>query len=95
MIRNLNRLNFKGYGSVSLERAPDNGQSAKSMERQTLHLSQGEVPIYRAVSEVWLNYSTGMTVLSVSQDGRDFQHFYLDKPVYIQPDIYYCLSPCL
>ena len=93
MIRNLNQLNFKGYGTVSAERAPGSGVSAKAEERQSLSLVQGDAPIYRAVSEVWFYYTRGMTVLSVSKDGADFQHYYLDKPVCIHPGIYFCLSP--
>ena len=53
MIRNLNQLNFEGYGTVSAERAPGSGVSAKAEERQSLSLVQGDAPIYRAVSEVW------------------------------------------
>ena len=93
MIRNLNQMNFKGYGTVCAEKAPGKAAIPAPDDREKLQLAQGEVPVYRAVSEVWFFYSSGMTVLSVSQDGEDFQHFYLDKPVHIHPGIYYCLSP--
>jgi len=91
MIRNLNQLNFKGFGTVLPERA---GAPTGIAERKTLTLTMQDAPIYRAVSEVWLYSSrTGMTVLSVSTDKENFQHYYLDKPVCIDPGIYFCLSP--
>lgn len=94
MIRNLNPLSFKGYGTISPERAPDASVSARNAGRQELALTRQDTPIYRAVSEVWLySSSTGMTVLSVSNDKENFQHYYLDKPVCIDPGIYFCLSP--
>ncbi len=90
MIRNLNQLNFKGFGTILPERV---GVPTGSTERQELLLTRRSVPIYRAVSEVWLYSSTGMTVLSVSKDTKNFQHYYLDKPVCLDPNVYFCLSP--
>ena len=90
MIRNLNQLNFKGFGTVSPER-PDRGENAPGGQRITL--KQGDVPIFRAKGEVWIQSVSSMTVLSVSTDGEEFQHFYLDKLICIQPGIYYCLYP--
>lgn len=93
MIQHLNRLDFKNYGIVSLEHAPADNIPTSKGSRVMLPLDQEPPVIYQAVSEVWLNYGTGMTVLSVSKDNREFQHFYLDKSVCIQPEVYFSLSP--
>ena len=90
MIRNLNQLNFKGFGTLLPERA---GAPTGAAERKELLLTCRKVPVYRAVSEVWLYSSSGMTVLSVSADGKNFQHYYLDKPVCLDPNVYFCLYP--
>ena len=93
MIQNLNRLNFKSYGTVSPEHAPADNAPASYELREVLPLNQEPPTVYQAVSEVRLNYGAGMTVLSVSKDNRDFQHYYLDKSVCIHPGIYFSLSP--
>ena len=91
MIRNLNHLSFKSFGTVCAEKAISN--SNKPDPRQELRLTQGEATVWQAKTQVWLSFVQGMTVLSVSLDGTDFQHFYLNKPVYIRPGVYFCLSP--
>ncbi len=93
MIQNLNRLNFKSYGTVSPEHAPADNAPANCESREVLSLDQETTTVYQAVSEVWLSYSAGMTVLSVSTDNREFQHYYLDKSVCIHPGVYFSLSP--
>ena len=93
MIRNLNRLNFKDYGHVLTEKSPSGDTVAKNSDPTPLLLTQNDLQVFQADTEVWINYSTGMTILSVSNDAEDFQHYYLDKPVRIRPGIYFCLSP--
>ena len=78
MIRNLNQLNFNGFGTVAPERKE---QSDSSETRQRLEASQDDAPIYQAASDTWLYGVSGMTVLSVSTDGTALQDFYLDKTV--------------
>ena len=92
MIGNLNPIAFKGYGTVLPERAHAGKKNEKD-SRFLRQLSQSETVIYRAKSEVWLDFGTGMTVLSVSNDGDHFRQFYLDKPICIKPDIYFALHP--
>lgn len=89
MILNLNAVSFQGFGTVDPER-----QSGKKVEKDalTITLNQDEAMIYRARSHTWVNRSRGMTALSVSHDGKRFRHYYLDKPVQIRQDVYYCLS---
>ena len=90
MIRNLNQLNFNGFGTVAPERK---SQPDSTAGRKRLLASQDHAPIYRAESDTWLYGVTGMTVLSVSTDGEKFQDFYLDKTVCIRPGVYFCISP--
>ena len=93
MIRNLNQLNFSGFGTISPERPPAPDAILKVPGRTVLHLQHRDAPIYRAACDTWLYPNSGMTVLSVSADSQDFQHFYLDKPVCVDSGIYFCLSP--
>lgn len=95
MIRNLNQVNFRGFGTILPERSPDARQVDSQESGKTLHLSGGEAPVYQAQSETWLCCGSGMTVLSVSADNQAFQHYYLDKPVYIKPGIFFSLCPFL
>ncbi len=92
MIRNLNQVTFQGFGNVP----PERNQSAKLFEKSEalpLHLSQAETLIYRAKADTWVTFDTGLSVLSVSRDGEIYQHFYLDKPVCIKPDVLFAVSP--
>jgi len=93
MIRNLNPFNFKGFGAVSPERAPGSEAPFAYDNRMEVHLAKGTVPVYQATGDVLFSFGSGMTVLSVSKDGKDFQHFYLDKNVRIDAGVYFCLSP--
>ena len=90
MIRNLNPLTFTGFGTVISERA---NASTPDLPRTTISASGESVHIYQAVSETWVFFTTEMTILSVSADGTQFQDFYLDKTVCIQPGIYFCIQP--
>lgn len=93
MIRNLNQVGFQGFGSILPERAR-NGKTVERSNRQTLMLTPGDALVYRAMSEVWLNYcGTGMTILSVSNDGDNYFHFYLDKPVCVKNGVIFSLTP--
>ncbi len=92
MIRNLNQVTFQGFGTVPPERA----QNAKLFDKNAAlswKLSQAETALYRAVSETWIGCGSGMSVLSVSQDGENFQQFYLDKMVCIRPEVWFSLNP--
>ena len=90
MIRNLNQLNFRGFGTVAPERRD---QSATPGNRMRLEARQDNVPLYRATGDTWLYSTGGMTVLSVSTNGEDFQDFYLDKTVCIRKDVYFSIAP--
>ena len=92
MIRNLNQMTFQGFGTVP----PERNQSAKFFDRNAADswkLSPVEAVICRAKAEVWVTSGTGMSVLSVSKDGENYQDYYLDKPVCIRQDVLFALSP--
>ena len=92
MIQNLNQVSFQGFGNVPPERT----QSAKLFEKNeaiSLHLSQAQTVIYCAKADTWVTFDNGISVLSVSHDGENFQHFYLDKPVCIKEGIRFAVSP--
>ena len=91
MIRNLNQMTFQGFGSVP----PERSQGAAYIDKSTAsvwELSGQEGIVCRAKSDTWVTFGTGMSVLSVSQDGESYQHYYLDKPVCIRPGILFALS---
>ena len=92
MIRNLNQVSFQGFGTI----APERGQSGKSAdrgERCVMQLYPGPAKVLKAVSDVWVNCGSGMSVLSVSADGDTFYHFYLDKAVCVKAGIRFSLTP--
>ncbi len=92
MIKNLNQVTFQSYGSTLPERkqAP---ATNKFTEQWVLSSNQAEIPLYRATSETSLYLMSGKSILCVSCQNRDFEHFYFDKPVCIKPDTYFFLSP--
>ena len=92
MIRNLNQVTFQGFGSVVSER----GQTARTGDKDTgvlVQLSSSEAVLYRAKADTRVACAKGMSVLSVSHDGEQFRHFYLDKSVYIKNGVYFMLNP--
>lgn len=93
MIRNLNQMTFQGFGTVP----PERNQALKDFDKIAVSwpLSQTETPLYRAIADTYVRCGTGMTVLAVSQDGENFQHFYLDKGVLIREGTFFGLSPFL
>ena len=92
MIRNLNPISFRSFGSVVSERS----YGARTFEKTgtvDLRIACGDVVVYRACGETFLSMSSGMGVLSVSSDGENFQSFYLDKQVRVQPGVRFSLVP--
>ena len=90
MIRNLNQLNFSGFGTVAPERK---GQSDGTDVRKRLESGADHAPLYRAECDTWLFGVGGMTVLSVSKDGGVFQDFYLDKTVCVRKGVCFSIAP--
>ena len=90
MIRNLNQLNFSGFGSVASERKT---QFTGASPRKQLEAGAHSAPLYQAQCDTWLYGAGGMTVLSVSIDGVLFRDFYLDKTVCIRQGVYFSIAP--
>ncbi len=91
MIRNLNQVTFQRFGTVP----PDREQIKKPSDREpgfVLPLNRQEAAVFCAKSETRLSCHSGKSVLSVSRDGKTFQHFYLDKIAYIKSGVYFSLS---
>ncbi len=90
MIQNLNQVTFQGFGTVLPERAQAGQPTPKNAVR--MKLTQMEAYLYRASADTLLNCTGDMCVLSVSLDGADYRHYYLDKSVSIRKDIFFSLS---
>ena len=90
MIQNLNQVNFQGFGTVLPERA----QTVASVPKNAVQikLPQAEAAVYRTKADTLLGCSGNMCVLSVSKDGENYQHYYLDKSVSIRPGVLFSLS---
>ncbi len=94
MIRNLNQVTFQPFGIVPSERT----QNARNIDRnaaKTWQLSQEKSDVFRARSEVFLTSGTGSAILYASLDGVNVFHYYLDKPVIINPGVMYAVVPFL
>ena len=90
MIRNLNQVNFQGFGTILPERSRS-ARTGSGEQRQTLQLDGDHAPVYRCDEDVWLVCGAGMTVLSVSHDAVEYQDFYLDKAVCVKAGVYFSL----
>lgn len=92
MIQNLNPMAFQSFGIIM----PERKQTAIIPDPQihlSLHSEQKEIPLYRTVCDTLLFLSSGKSVLSVSNNGETFQHFYFDKPVNLKKGIFFSLLP--
>jgi AraC-like DNA-binding protein len=92
MIQNLNQMSFQKFGTLLPDR--NKGASvADDAKKLALDPLQTEFPLYRAAADTTLQLTGGKSVLSVSNDGESFLHFYFDKPVCIKTNTYFCLFP--
>jgi len=91
MIRNLNQVNFRSYGSVLPERAHSASPFPKE-KAETISLDSDRAPIYRAKSDIWIAGCMGMSILSVCSGKDEYLHFYLDKPVKLKSGVQFALS---
>ncbi len=92
MICNLNQLSFQQYGSIDSERVNARNLTQKGAQSHVMELGSLDAAVYRSQGRVWVCNDSNMSVLSVSTDGEDYQHFYLDKVVCINPGTYFTLS---
>lgn len=88
MIRHLDPESFHGFGTILADR----GSLAKRPNHHSVFLEEGTLSSYRTVAPVWLGAEAGLTVLSVSRDGADYEDFYLDKAVQLKSGIWFRLT---
>ncbi len=93
MIRHLNPMTFQEYGTILPERPDSTEPIGKGDHVRRMNLTQGELPVYRALSDTWLYSRSAMTVLAVRRGNEEYRHFYLDKPVTLRADVVFCLIP--
>ena len=86
MIQNLNKVSFQPFGAVV-------GGQADSTVGQVLQLSQAQLCVYKAQSDTRLMGVGSMMVLAVSHNDSDYTLFYLDKPVSVNKDVFFCMIP--
>ena len=92
MILHLNQFGFYRYGVREPDRKPEDiRQEAKLTQK--VRLNWEKQTVYQAVSDTRILPDGSMTVLSVSEDGKNFESFYLDQPVCVCKDNYFYLTP--
>lgn len=87
MIQNLNSEDFRRYGK------PLSSVHHPNANFHSVLLPAEQTAFYQAVAPTWLGAESGITVLSVSLDGKQYVDFYLDQPVQLKPRIYFSLTP--
>lgn len=87
MIQNLNQENFQGFGHVLPEK-PASVHAVRKDDGTVLKLAQSEIPVFFTKSDTRVSCEQGIGVLSVSLDGENYRHYYLDKPIYVNADVY-------
>lgn len=85
MIENLNRLSFQPFGTIISEIPAEIGWA------QQLTLMAGTAPAWQARASTIISCTSGMAVLSISDDGVHYHDFYLDKPVSVNAGLYFSL----
>ena len=92
MIRHLNPMTCQEYGTILPERPDSTEPVGKGDYVRRLSLTQGDLPVYRTLSDTWLYSPNAMTVLAIRK-GEEYVHYYLDKPVSLRADVVFCLIP--
>ncbi len=95
MVEILSQLNFQSFGVVLPERTETDRLETRGDSEEILSLIQSDTPIYLSKGECWLCCAEGNVTLSVSHDNANYRHFYLDRPVWVNPGVYFSLSPFL
>lgn len=88
MICNLSPEAFCTFGSI-----PGKTERPLRANNHSVSLSPHSTWTYRAGSKTWVAGESGVTVLSVSEDGEDYRDFFLDRPVILHDGIWFRLSP--
>lgn len=88
MIRNLHPEEFAHFGTI----LADDGKRPGIPNHHSVFLPEGTATDYRTAAPLWLGAESGQSILSVSQDGKDFADFYLDKTVQLKGGIHFRLT---
>ena len=88
LIRHLEREGFLPFGSVLQDTA---NLRAKPNHHSVL-IPEGTVTEYCSVGSLWLGMESGLAILSVSIDGKQFDDFYLDKSIQLKSGICFRLT---
>lgn len=89
MIRRIDPTLFHSYGAVLKDwDVPD-----ANLCRHTLELTSGSAPIWQCRDTVYLRRDSGMTRICISSDGENFHHYYLDRPLQLNPGVWFSLAP--
>lgn len=87
MICNLSPEVFCTFGSI-----PGKEERPLRANNHSVSLSPHNTWTYRTGSKTWIAGESGMTVLSVSEDGDFYRDFFLDRPVILHDGIWFRLS---
>lgn len=92
MIQHLNQLSLYHFGVREPGKdAQSIRQAAKTIREEVLN---GEMQnLFRTTADTYIIPKGGMTVLSVSTDGKKFESFYLDQIVRLYDNVCFYLSP--
>ena len=88
MIWNLNQMNFQKFGII----LPDKQKASVQANNHSIPLTPENTCVYQSIAGVWVSNESGQTILSVSEDGEQYQDFYLDKAVKISKGIWFALT---
>ena len=91
MIRNLQIDIFQPFGTLLPEGTPGPGRA----NRLSFPLSEGVTSLYQTTAQTYLNFESGMPILSVSTDGKNFLDFYLDRSICLHRGVYFRLTSFL
>ena len=84
MIRHLNPENFCQFGTI----LSDRGSLSWKPNHHSIYLPGGTVNRYQTVAPLWLGSEAGLGILSLSLDGKNYEDFFLDKPVQLKGGIW-------
>ena len=92
MIRNLNQINFHPYGAVVTGRPTAEKGMNHVCDSFVMDVMEENADIYYLEEDAWVTPSKGFLIISVSRDGKKYEHFHLDKTVRVNAGIFISLN---
>ena len=86
MIRNLKPETVQPFGRMPKD------HPLRKVNAHSIVLSPEEIWEYQAFGETWIRAERGRTVLSLSEDGKQYEDFYLEKPVLLKDGTFFSLT---